>query len=72
MHPLAREIHLHQEGPQPGPEVYSLQAAKIALEIASKGPQRQSTVSMDLSKGERISTFLWDKQMSDYDQKYHD
>ena len=65
-------MRIYPDGPQPGPEVYSLQASNIALEIASKGPQRQSTVSMDLRKGERVSTFLWDKLMSDYDQKYHD
>ena len=26
---------------------------------------------MNLRKGERVSTFLWNKQKSDYDQNYH-
>ena len=36
--PLTREMQIYPEGPQPGPEVYSLQAHNIVLEMAKKGP----------------------------------
>lgn len=69
---MTRDMPIYPEGPQPGPEVYSLQAADIKIGLDTKGQHTQSTVNMGLRKGERVSTFLWDKQKSDYDQNYHD
>ena len=68
--PKTRELVIHKNEPRlPGPDVYSLAAAKAKLNIFHKGPQTQSTVSMNHMKGER-GGFLRDKLKEDYQQNY--
>ena len=61
---------LLESGASVGPEVYSLMAAKVDLNLRAKGPQTQSTVDMRNMKGKRDS-FLYRKQKSDYEENAH-
>ena len=64
------ELSIHKDEPRlPGPDVYSLSAARVKQKLLHKGPQTQSTVSMSNMKGERGS-FLRDRMKEDYDQNY--
>jgi len=54
----------------PGPEVYSLKAAKVCEELRTKGSDRRSTVDLSRMRGGR-SGFIFQKHRKEYEQNYH-
>ena len=69
--PKTREMpHYKETTTLPGPDVYSMKAAKAAEELRTRGKDRQSTVDLSLMSGNR-SGFIFMKNRHEYDQNYH-
>ena len=68
--PRIRQMHPLEKKVIPGPDFYSVKAAETKSELKTIGPQRQSTVDLNLCKGDRYG-FVFSKTKDEYVQNAH-
>lgn len=71
MIPKTRDMpHYKETTTTPGPEVYSIGAAKASEQLKTMGKDRRSTVDLSKMRGGR-SSFIFEKNQHEYEQNYH-